>query len=148
MSTQHFLYLSSDDSANYFPNNSHEDFYVKMLNPLIFEDTSLCGVIGFQYYDSILLNNKPIPDNASLNMYICSSICQQSFVNDSMLPVLTRFNIKVNNDSMLKEIMISNPIYIPIVQYFNQDIHVYIKGDEGNDISVTKGPTKVTLHLK
>ena len=81
-------------------------------------------------------------------MYICSDICQQSFVNDSMLPVLTRFNIEVSNDSALKEIMISHPIYIPIVRFFKQDIHLYIKGDENSSISFTKGPTKATLHLK
>lgn len=148
MSTQHFLYLSSDDSLNYFPGNSHSDFYVKMLNSSIFNDVSLCGIIGFQFYDSVLVNNNPVTNNTQLNMYVCSDICQQSFVNDSMYPVLTRLSVKVNNDSTLKEIEIQNPIYIPIVQYFNQNIHLYIKGDEDSRISLLKGPTKVTLHLK
>lgn len=148
MSNQHYLYLSSDDSMNYFPNNSHSDFHVKMINPSIFQCNQLCGIISFQFYDSILLDNQTVANNTSLNMYVCSDICQQSFVNDNMLPVLTRFNVKVNNDSALKEIMISNPIYIPIVQFFKQDIHLYIKGDENRSISLTKGPTKLTLHLK
>jgi len=148
MTSQQFLYLSSNDSMNFFPTNSHANFYVKMLNPSIFLYNQLCGVIGFQYYDSVLLDNLPVANNTSLNMYICSDICQHSFINDSMLPVLTRFNVKVNNDSALKEISIPNPIYIPIVRFFKQDIHLYIKGDENVTISFTKGPTKATLHLK
>lgn len=147
MSFQHYLYLSSNDSSSYFPNNSPNDFYVKMLNSLMFKNVYLCGVISFQFYDSILVNDIAVANNTSLNMYICSEICQQSFMNDSMSPVLNRFNVKVNNDNTLKEISPLNPIYVPIVRSFNQDVHLYIKGDENNRISLTKGPTKVTLHL-
>lgn len=146
MSSHQFLYLSSDDSMDYFPDNSPINFRVKMPNPRLFQCMWLCGVISFQYYD--LFSIDTMSSNSPLNFYICSDLCQQSYVNDSTEPVLSRCFIKPINDGLLHEVQISNPIYVPIVQYFKDYIHIYIKGDKGAHISLDKGPSKVTLHLK
>ena len=119
-----------------------------MIDNSIFKDVQMCGVIGFQFHDSFSLSRESIPiTNSSLNLYVCTDLCQQSFVNDSMLPVLTRLNINVNNDSAVKDLTIAHPIYIPIVQTFKESIRIYILGDDNALIPINKGPTKVTLHL-
>ena len=146
--THKYLYLSSYNSTEFFPRNNHNDFTVKMLNTSIFHNIRLCGLISFQFHDQFTINKVADMEYTSLNLYVCSDLCQQSFVNDCMLPVLTRLNINVNNDSALKDIMISHPIYIPIVQSYKESVRIYIVGDDGKDISISKGPTKATLHLK
>ena len=147
MTSHQYLYLSSDDSLNYFPANSPSNFTVKMLSPLIFRCNQFIGLLAFQYCD-LFTNKQGYAESANRNIYICSDICQQSFVKDRMLPVLTRLYIDSNNDSAVKEVTITNPIYIPIVQYFSQDLHIYITDDYGEIISLSNGPTKLTLHVK
>lgn len=145
MSLHHFLYLSSDDSETYYPNNIPNDFRIKILNPMVFRSMRLCGLVSFQYVDSFSSEQS---QSSHKNIYVCTSMCQHSFVNDSSLPVLTRFKIDITNDLKVKEVPINNPIYVPIVEYFTDDIHIYIKGDNDTDISFLKGPIKLTLHLK
>jgi hypothetical protein len=147
MGLHQFLYLNSSNSMLYFPQNKPNDFYITMLNPLLFKSMSLCAVIAFQYYDLFPPNETPFN---SIDMYVCSNICQHSFISD-MLPVLTRMHIKVNNDDTVKEFQIINPTYVPIGQHFASnncdDLHIYIKNADGKHISLLKGPTKLTLHL-
>ena len=147
MPLNHFLYLSSDDSKTYYPNNTPSNFYIKILNPMVFRSMRVCGLVSFQYIDSFSPSSLPT-QSSHMNMYICSNMCQHSFVNDSTLPVLTRIKIDISNDSKVKEVPIFNPLYVSIVEYFTNDIHIYIKDDDGKDISFLGGPSKFTLHLK
>lgn len=146
MALYNFLYLSSDDSATYYPNNNPADFHVKILNPMIFRAARLCSLVSFQYHDSFAQENGL--QSSYLNFYVCSNICQHSFVSDSTLPVLNRIKVDITNDAGVKEVTIANPLYVPIVEYFTDDIHIYIKGDNESNISFLKGPTKLTLQLR
>ena len=71
---QHFLYLSSDDSHNVFPNNKALDFKVRLPNILQLEGEWMCAVLQV----ALTTGNKE--KRLEKHLYLCSGMCIESFV--------------------------------------------------------------------
>ena len=130
------MVLSSDDGQAFFPNNTSHNFFVKLNRTLQFD--------GYWVVALTEINTSERKDRKE-ELFVYSDICQDSFVGSSEQSLLRRiFYEDVNN----KNIIYVNPYYVPVKLRDFQHIHIYIKDENGNDVSFLKKKVTITLHLK
>ena len=131
------MVLSSDDGKEFFPNNSSYNFFVKLNRTLQFDGYWVVGLT------EISISEQSKKDEI---IYVYSDICQNSFVGSSEQPLLRRVFYEDINDN--RNIIYTNPYYIPVQLKDVQQIHIYIKDENGNDASFLKKKVTVSLHFK
>ena len=143
MKRDKYLYLSSDDSLNYFSGNTPADFFVKLPHSFILEGLWECALVQFQFVHEFF-------SDPPLDLFVCADICSESFMKDSKPPVLRRIHnsYSPSDPSNVVESQISNLFYIPIIKEFVDVIHVYILDKNKDLVSFSKGPSSVTLHFR
>ncbi len=79
------LYLSSDDCLVIHPNNVQSDFTIELPKPLQLEGQWNVELLHFRADLKAQKNEGASPQR---NLYIFSSICEESYVLDNYMPVL------------------------------------------------------------
>ena len=129
------MVLSSYDGKDFFPNNTSHNCFVKLNRALQFDG-----------YWVVALTEIGTSERAQKDeLFVYSDICQDSFVGSSEQPLLRRIFYEDVND---KNIIYVNPYYVPVNLKDIQQIHIYIKDENGNDASFFKKKVTVALHLK
>ena len=120
-----YVYLSSKPSEHYSENTA-ADFTVQL--PRSISGAEECGVVEVR-----------LPSTPQKPLFVCTTLCGDSIVNDHSLPVLRRVAIKTFIPSFIT--------YIPLrVQSFDT-IRIYICRETGEKANIS-GETTVTLHLR
>lgn len=130
------MVLSSDDGKSFYPNNTSYDFRIKLNRTLQFDGYWVVALT------EIRISEKAQKD---VELFVCSDLCQDSFVGSSEQPLLRRvFYEDVKNSN----IIYTQPYYVPVKLTDVQQIRIYIKDENGNDASFLKKKVTVTLHFK
>ena len=137
-----YLTLRSTDCKTYFPENKSNDFKVHLNNPLHLKEGQ--WLVGLSEITILNWSSKKTAD--IFDVYIYSSLCENSPVSDSELPLLRHIVLQGNKKE--RRFVFPTCHYIPVKVRDIQDIHLYIKDRKGEPASFITGPVIVTLHLK
>lgn len=74
----HYLFMSSNDSTNEFPDKSGTDFTIELPRVYTLKGEWECALVEIEPYVD------------ADTMYVCTVLCQESFVEDTMIPILRR----------------------------------------------------------
>ena len=143
MGRDKYLYLSSEDSVDYFGKNSPSNFFVKLPHSFKLPGFWECALVQFQYASAFF-------SETPKDFFICTDIISESFMKDSKPPVLRRvynsYSQGATTDVVESEII--NLFYLPVIKEYIDVIHVYIMDENKKPVVFSKGPSLVTLHLR
>lgn len=134
---QHMLFLSSDDSAQFYDSSSNSDFTVELG-----QTYDLQGKWTVELMEFKCLFNDVKPDT----LYIHCDICEESFARNSHVPLLRTLVVP---KTKTKRIITSfeYPFALKVVKSKLQRLRIYITDDKAQLVSFGKEPLTVTLRL-
>lgn len=141
MDDHFYVSLSSDACKEYYPSNHARDFTIKLPGTLNLDTPGwLCGLCEIEF--------TPLAD-CSKTMFVLMNLCQESIVNSQTLPLLRALSIS-NYKITRKPLSLTydSVFYMPIRQQQFDQIHIYIKGTNGDLPSFADKPLRCTLHFK
>lgn len=125
----HYLFLSSQDSKEQYPANTATDFTIELPKVYNLEGRWECALVEID------------PGVNANTLYVCTDLCQESYVENTMAPILRRLsNIKKGK----KQFEYSVPFYVEVKKTQVDRIRIFIRGgiDTNNTI------TRCVLHLR
>jgi len=129
------MVLRSYDSSRIHSDNKPYDFRVHLPTPFSLSGFWSASLLEF----SVKLGNTPTP----LDLLVCCNICDDTIVGEKEIPLLRRVYLQ-----NLGNVIYSLPIEVPLRIGQFGDVHVYIKGADGNEASFIQGDVTVTTQLK
>ena len=133
-SNQFYVYLSSDESKTYFPDNQPSKFTVKLPETLHLQGKWQLALCEIQYPP---IRKKPE------QLLVLTDLCQDSIVGETRLPILRRFKYTKRGYSSF------GVFYYATLKSLEVDqISIYLSTDTGEDASFTSGTLKCTLHFQ
>lgn len=137
-----YLYVSSDDSVQYFPDNLVYKFKVHLHLPLTLRGLWKCGLVEFHAEVQTPAKSSQKRDQA---VYVFSDLCQGSILGGSEQTLLRRLE---SNTKTGWHYVFENAFYLPIKRKDLVEFEVVIKAEDGSFPSFLKSPLYMTLHLK
>ena len=134
-SNQFYVYLCSNDSKIYFPENKSAKFSVKLPERLYLPgkwQLALCDV----QYPSI---EKKKPEQ----LLVLADICQDCIIGETRSPVLRRFKYRSRGYAEFGVFY-----YVPLKNQEVDHISIYLRTDSGEEPLFTSGRVRCTLHFK
>ena len=126
---------NSSDSVAVHGDNSSTDFRVRLPRPYPLEGQWTVELSEFY--------NKYVKDTSDKELFVYSSMCDDSIVGEQQKPLLRRICLKdVNNVIFLR------PYRIPFRTNDFNDVRIYIRDRNDKDVSFLAGETTVALVLK
>ena len=130
---QFYLFVSSSDSSEYFPDNIACDFKVKLPQMLQLPGTWTCSLRDLKCVTTL-----------DKDLYVFSDIIEDSYVNDKKLPILQyvygkRGKVARNFDGSICPRLARRDL---------STIHVYIRDSKMNKAPLTAQCTTCTLHFE
>ena len=142
MNREFYMIVQSNDSLEYYPNNSPVDFRIHLKKSLNLKGNWMVSLTDIDYL--ITQENRP----ATRSFWVYLNVCQSTVVGDTSLPLLRRVPIvasSVDTDTQ-KEFLLEQ--FIPVIPNHETDLlHIYIYGDHHTAISLDF-PVLCTLHFK
>ena len=136
---EHYLFLSSEDSLDYFPENRAGRFSIKLPGTLKLEGRWKCALTELVYVPQFI-GEKP------QEIYVCCDLVQESYGSDSMLPMLRKVSVPTAIGSKTALTFPQN-YYFSVSRTEIQYINVFAKDQKLNDPSFVQEPLSCTLHL-
>ena len=134
-----YVYVNSDESDAYFPDNEVHRFKVHLETPLMLEGLWKVGLIEFR---AKLGKSKPVKEDSLL---VFTNLCSESVVNGVQQPLLRRLEKNVRDGWSY---ILDSVIYLTVKKSEVLEFDVYIKTDSGTSPSFLQSPIKLTLHFK
>lgn len=132
------LYIRSDESNVYFPENKPWHFKVHLKSPLMFNQKWLISLLEFD-----ATATKSRTTNQTLLLY--SNICSESVIDGEKKPILRRISMtKLGKWSYIFNI----PIYLSVTKNEIYEFEIYIRDLKGNDATFLQDPVLITLQFK
>lgn len=125
-----YVYLSSDDSLNFYPENKPNKFSVHFTEQLNLPGDWMCA-----------LTEISMPTSLQGDIYIACNITECMYTVRGKYPILRR----LFNKSRYTEFINRN--YVKVVRSSLQSLSIYITDDKGVPISFKDGRLKCTLHF-
>ena len=133
---EHFLFLKSDDSLDFYPLNRPDNFTVQLSEPIHLDDSIwICALRDFTCHLTY-----------PQNLYIFCDIVQDSHVFGRKLPIMQRVPEMVNDQTYVVESYDSS-VCFKITRPVLTHITVYIKNAQLLRPSFADKPTTCMLHL-
>ena len=133
-----YVFVSSVDSTQMYPNNSPVDFQINLPETIAKDD-------GLLYMGLIDIKLPPVTGAAQV-VTLFSSICDVSNVGGAKLPVVRRF--LASTDPSRTYHTFPETVYVPVKARNIRHIRFYIKGvEEGSAPSFDKGTVFATFHF-
>ena len=133
MKKNFFLFISSDDSFSFQPQNKTYNFTVELPERINLEGKWVVGLCDFR-----------LTESSSDELYILSDLCEYSYVRDSLQPIL-RIIYPENTE---KNYIFPRIFYIPITNNTFTRINFYIKDKTLRLLMSLVGEIRMTLHFK
>lgn len=136
-----YIYITSDQSDNYFHGNTPSSFRIKLPRRLFLaHDSSV-------WYVALLDISFPNLKEGYKPTYITihSNICQTSIVNGSQAAVLQRVYKGQLSEGM--HVTFDSPRYIPVSVDSADTIEIYLTDYTGTTPSFQEGQSSCTLHI-
>ena len=130
---QFYLFVSSSDSLEYFPDNKPCDFNVKLPQTLELTGTWTCS-----------LRDIKCVTTSDKDLYVYSDFLQDSYVNNKKLPLLQY--ISGEQGKVVRNF--DGSICPRLARRDLSSIHVYIRDSKMNSAPLTGERTTCTLHFE
>ena len=134
----HCIYLSSDDCMNIYPQNTGNDFTVR-LSPELALDHTLEWEVAVTEFEIV-------PSTSEACFLLCTDICVPSRVGGRIVPVLRKSCSLTTGNRYIHTYI--RPYYIRISKTFIDDVRVYLTDNIGGVGSFTDLSARVTLHIR
>jgi hypothetical protein len=142
MIMEKFVYVQSDESNSFFPDNQAWKFKVHLDVPLTFNGFWKIGLIEFNVNVKTKKTQKsPITEA----LYVYSNICKESIIQGSEQPILRRLN---PNTTYGWDYIFDFPIYLPVKRKELREFELYIMTNDGSLATFLDSPVNLTLHFK
>lgn len=132
----HYFVLSSDDSHFTHPTNNPHDFTVELPGPVTLDGSWECAMIDVHLVGA---SSAPVP------VHLCIDICEDSYANDSCIPLLRTVLSKGESNSTY--IQFFHPLYMHIKRDQIRRMRMFIKVPHNNRSSFVCEHLTCTLHL-
>ena len=137
MAREHYLFLSSRNSKDQYPDNVATDFTIDLPRPFALEGEWECGL---KEIDVSLKQN---------TMFVCSDICRESYAEDTMLPVLRMLrNTPTRGRKRETYFVFNDPFYVRIKAEVLNRVRIFIRGSELRALVSDDSEVRCTLHLR
>lgn len=137
MDTELYLFLSSEDSLQFFPFNTNTNFTSRLPQRLTLPGLWHVSLIQLQLPT---LANTEANDIRSID--ILCDLVDHSTADGQKKPILRRVPKGIENHEFV------NPLYLPINQHDIDRVHIRIRGNNNTTLSFESQPTSCTLHLR
>ena len=138
---EHYVYIKSDESDLYFPENKVYKFKVHLSTPLYFPGVWKVGLVEFEAGRG----KSRLPTKGDGAVYVFTNICKSSILDGAEKPVLRRLPMNEKNGWSY---IFDSPIYLPISKKELIEFEVYIKTDDDSFATYLNSPAYLTLHFK
>ena len=127
---EHYLYVSSEDSLDFYPDNTPHHFKIHLRNPLQWRGFWKTGLIEFHAASTGHVTSKTIKTVDSEMLYVFCKVGKESMVHGQQLPVLRKMHY-----NMLEDVnyVYESPIYVPVKKEEVYDLEFVIKMKNGCD---------------
>ena len=136
---EHYLFLSSQDSLDYFPDNKSNHFNIKLPGTLKLPGIWKCAVVEMTYYPQF-------EGERPKQIYLCCDVVQESYACDSTLPILRRLSVPTGISTKTTVTFPQN-YYFQVSREELQYIQIYVKNQKLQDPTFVVQPLTCTLHL-
>lgn len=137
--TDFYLYLSSRDSLDIRKNNNPTDLYIQFPKSYTLEGRWSCALT------EVTLTCDFTP--RSKRLYICCDIVEESYVRDTLFPVLRNIEIQTRYKKLKTEEFV-NPVYVPVKVKNLSTIRLYLLDEHLNPVQFQSSDLHCVLHLK
>ena len=129
----HYLFLSSNDSKDEYPDNMSTEFTIELPRVYTLEGQWECALAEIE------------PNVNTDTLYVCADLCQESYAENTMIPVLRRLrNIKKGKKPFEFPVL----YYVPVKKTHIDRIRIFIRGGKLQLIAKDKTITRCVLHLR
>lgn len=129
------VYLKSDESNDFFPENKPWNFKVHLRSPLIFNGNWNVGLVEFHASGQ---NSR----NKTVNIF--SNICGTSILQGGHTQILRRVTTQKDNHW---DISVISPFYLPLYLKEIYEFDICINDINGQEASFLLQPVLLTLHF-
>ena len=133
-----YIFLTSDDSIDLFPNNKPSEFTVSLGRNINLSGTWLCGLKEITYHI-----NEDLPET----VLILCNICEQSYVRNTYMPILRRLHFPLTEEGVFTDTLYE-PFYMKVIDNNLSNITICIRGQDDADVEFDHHSIKCVLHLK
>ena len=142
MEKEFYIYISSENSKVDFPFNTSDDFQIQLPEYLTLDANWVCCL---KEINLLFVTAESTIDE----LLVMSDICGVSFFNSFKLPILRRLHLKSDGKKQkrLNSIFLE-PFYLPVKQNRINILRVYIRKNNNQRFSYTRGEVNLTLHFK
>ena len=134
-----FMTVSNKDSHNVFTSNTASHFKVCLDEYVDYTD----------YYRSCALLDLSLTTHGVASqprdIYVCSNLVVEQRVGQRKEALLRRTLVRRDQYQMEK---FTRPYYIPLKPIRGNTLEIYIRGEDGEEVSFLRGTTTCTLHLR
>jgi hypothetical protein len=122
--SHYFLYLNSNDSTDFYPNNEPADFRTQLPRPLTLDGEWECALVSITFWPQFHTSEKP------KEMYVCLEEVGNSYALDSLYPILKRVSVPEN---IITKVHLNYPHldFTTVTQTVLQSIRLYIIDNKG-----------------
>ena len=141
----YYLYASSDDCKDLYPDNRPHRFTVRVPRELDLSDTWYCALKELYFKGEFRFNPKGllhVPKKAPQYLFLCTDVIEGSGVSNTYLPVLRRSEIKKKLERVYTE-----PHYFRVNVPRLSDINFYVLDQDLKPVVFKKSPLTCLLHL-
>ena len=130
-----YLVVNSDKSIEYFRNNRPGSFSVHLNKLFHFKENWLVALTEISTTQTF---------NDYAQFYVYSNICQGSYIDGELVPLLRRVNFDVGEHAKT----FLHPYYVPVCKQAFTSISFYINDSKQHLTSLLIKPVTITLHFK
>ena len=128
-----YLFLSSVDSINYFPDNVQANFQIKLDTALMLDEYWYVALCEIQY--------RMVVADMSRSLSVYCTLSRPTVIKDRTDCIIRRFARRGSQEFRHRQ-------YFPIVQRYVERIGIHILDDKDRIPSFLNEPVEITLHLK
>jgi hypothetical protein len=132
-----YIYLSSDDSITFFPNNKPHDFTIDLGRNINLEGKWVCGLKEINCY---------VKKETTKILYVLCNSCVQSYAKNTYMPILRTVAIDVEEGMFIEEF--SDTFYKKLSTNNISTVTISIRGSDGKNATFSSEPFKCILHFK
>lgn len=129
------MYLTNTDSIDKHPENTPSDFTVELSRPIFLDGDWECALREVRF----------LGDVGEKYIYVCADLCEDSFVCDTVYPVLRKVSRPFKKKTITS--IYANPLYVAVKRDLLQSIRIFIRGERLKTTHFESGSLECTLHL-
>ena len=130
---EHYLFLNSVDSEKQHPDNTFADFTVELPRTYLLDGVWECYLREVE------------TDVKEDFFYVCTNICQESYVENTLFPVLRAVT---KSKSTTKYYSFDDPFYFKLTVDTVNRVRIFIRGRGLRPISSSGSVLRCTLHIR